>query len=173
MPKKQVPSTRMPYDQKLDRVDRLLLVQLGQNARLTLAELGRRVGLSAPAVGERLQRLEARGVVRGYTTHLDPRALGYPLSAVIRIRPAATQLQRVAELAQQTLEVVECYRITGDDCYLMKLHLKDVDHLERVLDRFTPFGQTTTSIIQSSPVPTRGVAIETSGPVPTRRKPVR
>jgi len=155
----------------LDRVDRLLLVQLEQNARLTLAELGRRVGLSAPAVGERLQRLEARGVVRGYTAQLDPKALGYPLSAVIRIRPAANQLQRVAEIARLTPEVVECHRITGDDCYFMKLHLRDIEHLERVLDRFTPFGQTTTSIIQSSPVPTRSVTIESADRQARRRKP--
>ena len=129
------------------------------DARLTVAELGRRVGLSSPAVAERLQRLEAAGVIRGYHADIDPRALGFFLPAVIRIRPAPRELKKVAELAQRTPEVVECLRITGEDCFLMKLHLRDVDHLEEVIDRFVPYGQTTTSIVQSSPVPGRGVEL--------------
>ena len=174
MPKKQRHIAQHAFGYAFDRVDRILLTELQSDARLTRAELARRVGLSAPAVGERLQRLEARGVMCGYTTQLDAKALGYPLSAVIRIRPAANQLQRVAEIARQTSEVVECHRITGDDCYFMKLHLRDVGHLEQVLDRFTPYGQTTTSIIQSSPVPTRGIAVSPSGdPSPdVARKPL-
>jgi Lrp/AsnC family transcriptional regulator, leucine-responsive regulatory protein len=76
---------------------------------------------------------------------------------VLRIRPEARHLRTVAERARETPEVVECHRITGDDCYFMKLHVRDVEHLEEIIDRFTPYGQTTTSIIQSSPVPGRGV----------------
>ena len=78
---------------------------------------------------------------------------------MIRIRPAPRELKKVAELAQRTPEVVECLRITGEDCFLMKLHLRDVDHLEEVIDQFVPYGQTTTSIVQSSPVPGRGVEL--------------
>jgi Lrp/AsnC family leucine-responsive transcriptional regulator len=144
----------------LDAVNRRLLAELQADARLSLAELGRRAGLTAPAVGERLQRLQERGVVRGYHADVDPRALGYTLSAVLRLRPAAREIPTVADLARRTAEVVECHRITGEDCYLMKLHVRDVDHLEEVVDRFTPFGQTTTSIVQSSPVPGRGLAID-------------
>lgn len=128
-------------------------------ARLTLAELGRRVSLSSPAVAERLQRLEQSGVITGYGANIDPRALGYSLSVVIRIRPAPGQLGNVAELAQQTPEVVECHRITGEDCYFMKAHVRDVLHLEEVIDRFAVLGQTTSSIVQSSPVPVRGLAL--------------
>ena len=121
-----------------------------------MAELGRRIGLSAPAVGERVQRLERAGVIRGYQADLDPAALGYPVTAVVRIRPAPGQLQRIPEIARETPEVGECHRITGEDCYLLRLHLHSIDDLEEILDRFTPFGMTTTSIVHSTPVPRRG-----------------
>jgi Lrp/AsnC family leucine-responsive transcriptional regulator len=143
----------------LDDIDRRLLDELQRDARLSVAELGRRVSLSAPAVGERVRRLTETGVIRGYHAEVDPRALGYALSAIVRIRPAPRQLQRVAELARATAEVVECHRITGEDCYILKAHVRSVEHLEHVIDRFAPFGQTTTSVMQSSPVPPRGVAI--------------
>ncbi len=143
----------------VDATNRRLLAELQQNARLSLAELGRRVGLSSPAVAERLQRLERERVIRGYRADIDPVALGLSLAAVIRIRPAPRQLHKVAEIAGATPEVVECQRITGEDCYLLKAHVRDVGHLEEVIDKFTPFGQTTTSIVQSSPVPARGISV--------------
>jgi Lrp/AsnC family leucine-responsive transcriptional regulator len=141
----------------LDPTNLRLLAELQADARVSLAELGRRVGLSSPAVAERLGRLERDGVIRGYRADVDPRAVGYALSAVIRIRPAPRQIADVARRAQETLEVVACDRITGDDCFVVRAHVRDVDHLEEVIDRFTLFGQTTTSIVQSSPVPGRGV----------------
>ena len=159
MPTERKKNRRSGNAGSLDAVNRRLLTELQDNARFSLAELGRRVGLTAPAVGERLQRLEETGIVCGYYAKLDPRALGYTLSAVIRVRPAADQLHRVADVARRTPEVVECHRITGEDCFIMKLHLRDIEHLEQVVDRFTPFGQTTTSLIQSSPVTLRGLAL--------------
>jgi Lrp/AsnC family leucine-responsive transcriptional regulator len=143
----------------LDETDRRLLIELQEDARLSLAELGRRVGLSPPAVAERVRRLTDDGVIRGFRTDVDPRALGYALSAIVRIRPAPRQLAKVADLARATPEVVECHRITGEDCFFIKAHVRDVEHLEEVIDRFTLFGQTTTSVMQTSPVPLRGVAI--------------
>ncbi len=144
----------------LDDTNRRLLDELQTEARLSVAELARRVGLSAPAVAERLQRLERDGVIGAYRAVLDPRALGYALTVIIRIRPAPRELRKVAELARDTPEVVECHRITGDDCFFMRAHVRDVEHLEELIDRFVAFGQTTTSIVQSSPVPGRGVALE-------------
>jgi Lrp/AsnC family leucine-responsive transcriptional regulator len=148
-----------PVDTNVDGTNRLILSELQGDARVTLAELGRRVGLSAPAVAERLQRMEADGVIRAYRAELDPRALGYSLGAVLRIRPAPRQIHKVAALAQDTPEVTECHRITGEDCFFMRIHVRDVEHLEEVIDRFVTYGQTTTSIVQSSPVPARGLAI--------------
>ena len=131
---------------------------LQDDARLSLAELGRRVGLSAPAVGERLARLEQSGVIRGYRADVDPRALGYGLSVVLRIRPAPNMIGKVADLARKTPEVTECHRVTGEDCFVMRLYVRDVLHLEELIDQFVLYGQTTTSIVQSSPVPGRGPA---------------
>jgi len=143
----------------LDTTDRALLGELQADARLSLAELGRRVGLSSPAVADRVRRLESEGVIAGHHTRVQPAALGLSLTAVIRLRPAPRQLRDVAQLAQATPEVVECHRITGEDCFLVKAHVRDVQHLEEVIDRFAAYGQTTTSIVQSSPVPGRGVAL--------------
>ena len=142
----------------LDDANLKLLAELQEDARLSFAELGRRVGLSSPAVAERLARLEEDGVITGYRAEVDPRALGLELGVVIRIRPAPRELRKVAELAQRTQEVVECQRITGEDCYFMKAYVRDVEHLEDVIDQFAVYGQTTTSIVQSSPVPRRHVA---------------
>jgi Lrp/AsnC family leucine-responsive transcriptional regulator len=143
------------YGAPIDDTNLRLLRELERDARLSLAELGRRVGLSSPAVADRLERLEELGVITGYRAEIDPRALGYALAVVLRIRPAPRELKKVAELAGRTEEIVECHRITGDDCYLMKAHVRDVDHLEELIDRFAIYGQTTTSIVQSSPVARR------------------
>jgi Lrp/AsnC family leucine-responsive transcriptional regulator len=146
----------------LDGINLRVLEELQVDGRLAFAELGRRVGLSAPAVAERVQRLERAGVIRGYRADVDPAAVGFPVSAVVRIRPSPGQLVRVREIAAETPEVSECHRITGDDCYLLRLHLRSIDELEDILDRFTPHGQTTTSIVHSTPVPLRGPPLGTS-----------
>lgn len=143
----------------IDELDRRILGELQLDGRLTMAELGRRVNLSPPAVSERVQRLERAHVITGYHARVDPRALGYPVAAVVRVAPASGQLQRIREVAQGVPEVVECHRITGEDCFLLKLHLRSLDELEGVLDRFTPHGRTTTSLIHSSPVTDRPLPI--------------
>jgi Lrp/AsnC family transcriptional regulator, leucine-responsive regulatory protein len=145
------------YEAKLlDPINLRVLAELVADGRVAMAELGRRVGLSAPAVAERVQRLERAGVIAGYHAELDAGALGFPISAIVRIRPSPGQLQRIPEVALETAEVAECHRITGEDCYLLRLHLRSIDELEGVLDRFTPYGLTTTSIVHSTPVPRRG-----------------
>ncbi|MFL5839426.1 MAG: Lrp/AsnC family transcriptional regulator [Thermoleophilaceae bacterium] len=146
-------------DALLDPTNVRLLAELQEDARLSLAELGRRVGLSSPAVAERLRRLEGDGVITAYRAEVDPRKLGYGLGVIIRIRPAPRQLAEVAALAQDTPEVVECHRVTGDDCFVMTAFVRDVTHLETVIDSFAAYGQTTSSIMQSSPVPRRGPSL--------------
>jgi Lrp/AsnC family transcriptional regulator, leucine-responsive regulatory protein len=154
-------------DGLLDTTNLLLLAKLQENARCSLAELGREVGLSAPAVAERVRRLESEGVIRGYHADVDPRRLGYTFGVALRVRPAPRQLAAVAQLARDTPEVIECHRVTGDDCYLITAHVRDVEHLERLIDSFAAYGQTTTSIMQSAPVPRRGIA--TAAPDPAVR----
>ncbi len=141
--------------EEIDAVNRRVLEELLQDPRLTMSELGRRVGMSSPAVTERVRRLEETGVIRGYRLELNPVALGLPITAYVRIRPNPGQLPRVAELAQQIPEVVECHRITGEDCFILKVYIPAIDQLDRLLDSFLLYGSTTTSIIQSSPVPLR------------------
>lgn len=145
---------------RIDAIDRRILAELQCDARLTLAALGRRVSLSPPAVAERVQRLERTGVITGYAAEVDPKALGFPLAAVVRVRPASGQLSRIPELARETPEVVECHRITGEDCFFLKLHLRSIDDLEGILDSFVLYGQTTTSIVHSSPVARRPLPLE-------------
>ena len=139
----------------LDEVDARLLRLLEGNARLSLADLARAVSLSPQSVSERLKRLEDVGVLTGYTVRLDPRALGLGVAAYIRVRPMMGELPRVAKLIQDCPEVVECDRITGEDCFIAKVYVERVEDLERVIDRLIPYAQTNTSVVQSSPVARR------------------
>ena len=114
-----------------------------------------RVGRSAPAVTERVQRLQRTGVITGFRMDVDPAALGLPVTAFARIRPTAGQLDRIAALAREIGQVSECHRITGEDCFLVKVHVARIQDLEEVLDRFLLYGQTVSSIVVSTPVPPR------------------
>jgi Lrp/AsnC family leucine-responsive transcriptional regulator len=143
----------------MDATNRRLLAELHDNPRITMSALARQVGMSAPAVTERVQRLERAGVITGYRLDVDPAALGLPVTAFTRVRPAPGQLTRVAELARSTPEVSECHRITGEDCFLLKVHGRTVLDLETVLDRFLAYGQTVTSIVVSTPVPPRPLPV--------------
>jgi Lrp/AsnC family leucine-responsive transcriptional regulator len=149
-----------PSSARLDDTDRRILRELAAAGRVSLAELGRRVSLSAPAVAERVQRLERAGVITGYRAEIDPRALGFPLQAIVRIRPAARQLPKIPELAERIPEVAECVRVTGEDCFVLTVYLRSMDELSGVLDRFLLYGETTTSIVAATPVPRRGAPIE-------------
>ena len=143
----------------LDALNVKLLRFLREDPRIAVSELARRVGMSAPAVRERVQRLEEAGVIAGYRLELDPRALGYPIAAFVRVRPMPGRLPKIAELAQRMPEVVECHRITGEDCFLLKLHAPSIAGIEEILDRFLVHGNTVTSIVVSSPVPPRSLPL--------------
>lgn len=136
-----------------------LLTLLRGDPRMSISELARRISMSAPAVRERVLRLEEAGVIVGYRLELNPAALGYPVCAYVRVRPAPGQLPKVAELVRRLPQVVECHRVTGEDCFVLKVYLPGLDQLDEVLDQFLAFGQTTTSIVQSTPVPPRGLPL--------------
>jgi Lrp/AsnC family transcriptional regulator, leucine-responsive regulatory protein len=143
----------------LDEVDRRIVQELLGDARLRVAELGRRVGLSPPAVADRMRRLEDGGVL-SYRAEVDPRALGYSICAIVRVSPQSRDIQVIPAIAREVPEITECHRITGEDCFFMKLYLRDIDELEPILDRFTPYGRTTTSIVNATPVPSRPLPVE-------------
>jgi Lrp/AsnC family leucine-responsive transcriptional regulator len=142
-------------DSDLDRVDAKLLAALAEDARVSVAELARRVRLSPPSVSERLRRLEEGGVIEGYTVRINPAALGLPIAAWLRVRPVPGEMKRVAEILQGLPEIVECDRVTGEDCFIARVHVKSMSHLEEVIDAVIPYAMTNTSIVQSSPVAKR------------------
>lgn len=139
----------------LDDTNTRLLEALTDDPRASVAELARQVGMSAPAVRERLGRLEQAGVIRGYRVDIDPAAIGLPVSAWVRIRPGPGQLPKIAELARRVPEVSECHRISGEDCFLLRVHVAAIEALETVLDQFLLYGQTVSSIVVTTPVPPR------------------
>jgi Lrp/AsnC family leucine-responsive transcriptional regulator len=150
-----VPKVRANGGNELDAVDETIIRLLEDEARRPVADLARAVGMSPQSVGERIKRLEDRGVIIGFSVKLDPKRLGLGIGAYVRVRPMMGQLPRVAELIASMPEIVECDRITGEDCFIAKLFVADVEDLERVIDRLLPYAQTNTSVIQSSPVKRR------------------
>lgn len=138
-----------------DTVDAKLIAALAVNARVSTAQLARLVKLSAPSVAERIKRLEGAGVIAGYRAVIDPATLGLPIAAWIRVRPTPGQLKKVAEILKSLPEIVSCDRITGEDCYMARAHVRSVADLERLIDAINPFALTNTSIVQSMPVEPR------------------
>ena len=143
----------------LDATNRRILAVLTDDARISISELARRVGMSAPAVRDRVARLEQAGVIRGYRVEIDPAAVGLPVAAWVRVRPGPGQLRKVADLAARSPQVSECHRVTGDDCFLLKVHGPSIADLESVLDAFLMFGQTTTAIVVATPVEPRAPSL--------------
>ena len=139
----------------LDDVDGRLLDILHQDARTSIADLARALNMSAPSVSERLKRLKESGVIQDFTIAVDPKMLGYALSFYIRIRPLPGLLAKVGAMIQALETIVECDRVTGDDCFIAKVHVRSTDELEHMIDQLLPYAQTNTSLIQSSPVKRR------------------
>lgn len=139
----------------LDATNVEILRHLTARPGLAIRELARRVDMSAPAVNERVLRLKETGVIKREWLEVDPQALGLGVTAYVRVRPLPGGLAKVIKLAQSTPEVVECHRVTGEDCLMMKVLAPDVQQLQGLLDRFLMHGNTTSSLIVSSPVPPR------------------
>ena len=144
-----------PDKTMIDDLDRRIVEILANDARISLKDLAQRVSLSSPSTSERLKRLEERGVIRTFTVDVDPGALGYTLQAIVRIRPLPGQLHIVQNLIEDIPEFCECDKVTGDDCFIGRLHLRSMDQLDQILDRITDRAETNTSIVKSQPIKRR------------------
>ncbi len=140
----------------LDSIDWKILGELQTDVRVSTAELGRKVALSPPAVAERIQKLLDHGVIHGFHARVEPASVGLPVTAIIRMSVVGDILPRLSILLQSLPEVVECYRGTGSDSFIMKVCVASVEHLEHLINRLTPFGMTSTSIVLSTVVAPRG-----------------
>lgn len=139
----------------LDELDRTIIEILVGDARISLKELSQRVGLSSPSVSERLRRLEEKKVIRSFTVDIDPMTLGYNLAAIVRIRPLPGMLHIVEKIIQDTPEITECDKVTGDDCFIAKLQFRTMQQLDAILDRIIEKAETNTAIVKASPVKRR------------------
>lgn len=143
----------------IDEIDRKILTELQQNARVSYAELGRRVGLTTPAVIERVNKLQDAHIITGYRADIDTAKVGLPIMAFIRMSITGVDYSHIIEVAKESNEVLECHRGTGGDSFIMKVAVRSVEHLQELIDRLTPYGITTTTIVLSSPVKRRVIEV--------------
>jgi len=139
----------------IDEIDWKILKDLQENARISYAELGRRIGLTTPAVIERIRKLEDAKIITGYRAEIDTAKVGLPITAFIRMSISGVDYSKIIKVAEESSEVLECHRGTGGDSFILKVAVADVEHLQNLIDRLVPFGITTTSIVLSSPVKRR------------------
>ncbi|MGV1916343.1 Lrp/AsnC family transcriptional regulator [uncultured Agrobacterium sp.] len=139
----------------LDNVDKRILELLSRDGRMSVKDLAQNVGLSAPSTSDRIRRLEERGVIRGFTVEVDPESIGFTLQAIIRVRPLPGKLHVVQQLIEQIPEISECDKVTGDDCFIARLHVRSIEELDTILDRIADKAETNTSIVKLQPVKRR------------------
>ncbi|WP_434051484.1 MAG: Lrp/AsnC family transcriptional regulator [Roseibium sp.] len=137
---------------KLDDADAKIVEALIRDGRMSLKDLAAQAGLSSPGVSERIRRLQERGVIRGFTAEIDPKALGYSLQAIVRIRPLPGKLHIVRQLIQEIPEFCECDKVTGDDCFIARLAVPSIEQLDDILDVIADKAETSTSIVKSQPI---------------------
>lgn len=141
----------------LDNTGWQILRVLQENARISFSELGRQVGLSAPAVAERVRKLEDAGIISGYHAEINPASVGYTVLAFIRIGSTGQNCSRCAEAIKDIQEVLECHRVTGSDSFFLKVIVPSINHLEALIDQLQPYGETTTTLVLSSAVTRRTI----------------
>ena len=146
--------------EKMDDIDRKIVNELQLDARMSYAELGRRVGLTTPAVIERVRKLEDAHIITGYRAEIDPAKIGLPITAFLRMSITGVDYSHIIEVAEGSSEILECHRGTGGDSFIMRVVVSSVEHLQQVIDRLTPYGITTTTIVLSSPVKGRMIEVK-------------
>ncbi|MEQ1923467.1 MAG: Lrp/AsnC family transcriptional regulator [Pyrinomonadaceae bacterium] len=143
----------------IDEIDRKILKELQEDARTSYAGLGRRVGLTTPAVIERVRKLEDAHIIIGYHAEIDTAKVGFPITAFIRMSITGVDYSHIIEVVEGSTEVLECHRGTGGDSFIIKVAVRSVEHLQEVIDKLTPYGITTTAIVLSSPVKRRVIEV--------------
>ena len=149
---------------ELDAIDLALIEELQENARTSFAELARRVHLSTPAVIDRVHRLEETGVILRYRAEIDPAALGLAVRAFVKVTVAGDRLGSFGRIVQEVPEVLECHRVTGNESYIVQVAVRDMNHLEAVIDSMMPYVATNTSMVLNSPVQSGRIAPHTGVP---------
>jgi len=139
----------------MDAIDSILLRLLQGNARLSIKALAGHTRLSAPATAERLRKLESGGVIEAFTTVLNGKAIGYPLEAIVRIRPLPGKLHLVQDLLQDTPQVIECDKVTGDDGFVARVLVHSIEHLDDLLETIAEKAETSSAIVKRKIVPRR------------------
>lgn len=142
-------------DYLIDEIDRQIVGCLAEDARMSLKVLSARVGLTSPSTAERVKRLEERRVIQGYGAHVNLAALGYTLQALVRVRPMPGMLHKVDKMIQAIPECIECDKVTGEDCFVMRLVVRSIEQLDELLDGLAEYAQSNTAIVKSSPVKRR------------------
>lgn len=145
-----------PMTENLDATDWSILVEVQRDGRIPITELGRRVSLSASATTERVRRLEAAGVITGYHADVDLEKAGFPVLAIVRLKYPGSRHQPLHRLLDERLEILECLRTTGDDCYMLKVAATSMGHLEELVNELAQLGSTTTNLVYSRTLPYRG-----------------
>ncbi len=139
----------------LNDMDKEILRTLARNSRISLKELAGSVGLTSPSTGERLRRLEERGQIAGYTINVDPKKLGYTIVAMVRINPLPGKLRVVERMIIETPGIIECDKVTGEDCFFVRLCLRSLDDMDEALEQFHDHAHTVTCIVKSQPISRR------------------
>ncbi|MDX2139555.1 MAG: Lrp/AsnC family transcriptional regulator [Chloroflexota bacterium] len=142
---------------EIDAVGWALLRRLQEQARLSFRELGDAIGLTAPAVAERIRRMEEAGVIQGYHAELDMSKVGLPIRAFVHLTSNARQSARFREVVAQIPEIIECHTITGVESYILKVAVPGVAHLEHLLWKLKDYGEVRTSLVLSTQLARRSV----------------
>jgi Lrp/AsnC family leucine-responsive transcriptional regulator len=139
----------------LEATDWAVITQLQRDGRITISELARRINLGATATAERIKRLEADGVITGYQARIDLAKIGLPVLAIVRLQYTRSRHAPLHQLVEQRAEILECQRVTGENCYILKIAAETTNHLEKLVSELTTFGQTTTNLVYSETLPYR------------------
>lgn len=139
----------------LDTIDRKIIEVLLVDARISIRELANKVKLSPPSVSERMERLQERGIIRRFTVDIDTASLGYELQALVRIKPLPGKLNVVQKLIEDIPEFSECSKVTGNDCFIARLHVFTIGQLDEIIDRIARVAELNTSIVKAQPVRNR------------------